>query len=214
MGVVKANFVKPGQKGKSAKAMADYMGRDRKRERDQEPDRVPDRRDEREPAKEPKREPERKKEREYEPEQLPLFSAAVFGDRVDFVRAAENRGQNRTAYVHVVISPEHGDVYQDRDFEALVEPWIRDRGDDKPCPYYAVIHRNTEHHHMHLAAVRDLFLSRELERLKAETRQTMKQIERLRMGGVLRKGLDVLAPQNVRDEDDEDGRIEAAETCA
>ena len=202
MGVVKANYVKPGQRGKSAGAMADYMDRGRERERDHEPER----RGEREPG--------RKKEREYEPEQRPLFSSAAFGDRAGFVRTASSRGQNRTSYVHVVISPERGDVYQDRDFEALAEPWTRDRGDRKPCSYYAVIHRDTEHHHMHLAAVRDRFLPRELERLKAETRQTMKQVERLRTGGALRKGLDVVGGQAVRDEDGEDDRTEAAETCA
>ncbi|MEW6635458.1 MAG: hypothetical protein AB1425_01435 [Actinomycetota bacterium] len=172
--IVKVNYARPGEKGKSPGAMVRYMDEDRAPEQERKP--------------EPEREPERKPEHEPAPAPEPSARvAARFGDRGAFVREALSRAKNRTAYVHVVVSPEHGSLYEDRDFEKLVSPWSRER-DGRDCAFYAVVHRNTDHPHLHIAAARDRFTKGELERLKGETRERMAELDRLR-GGSFAKGL-------------------------
>ena len=49
------------------------------------------------------------------------------GDRKRFVEAAKERTEKgrRSSYVHVVISPERGQEYKDRDLGALIRSWTR-----------------------------------------------------------------------------------------
>lgn len=170
--LVKANQVGPGTKGKSPGAMVSYMDRGLEPEPEKKP----------EPESgqaEPTREPDRRPE--PEPEPTPAFGRARFGDRGAFVAAALARAKERTAYVHVVVSPVMGGSFENRDFLRLLEPWTRDLA-GRECAYYATVHRNTPHPHLHVAAARDRFSKKELERLKRETRDRIAEVERLREG--------------------------------
>lgn len=107
--------------------------------------------------------------------------AKTFGDRQAFLAAAKERAREgrRASYAHVVVSPETGEAFTDRDLERLVRPFTRDRDGDG-CAYYGAVHRDTEHPHVHVAVARDRFEKRELERLKREARALISSRERLR----------------------------------
>jgi relaxase-like protein len=107
--------------------------------------------------------------------------ARTYGDRAAFVEAAKERAEagRRASYVHAVISPERGPELEDKDFERLIGPWTRDR-QGRECPYFAAIHRDTEHAHIHIAVARDKFQKAELERLKERARELIASRQRLR----------------------------------
>lgn len=112
-------------------------------------------------------------------ERLPEES--LFGDAERFKleareRAAEGR---RSAYVHVTISPERGDELTNDDYRELLKDWITDRNGEE-LTYFAAIHRDTDHHHMHVAVVRDKFQKRDLETRKEHTRELVRQQEQVR----------------------------------
>lgn len=157
---VRASYTGPGTRGQSAARLARYM-EDRRQEREHQREYEGERRDGRE------QEGER-----YE-------KAPTFGDRGQFVRAAKERAEEgrRSSYVHVVISPERGNEFSDKDFERLVEPWKHDR-QGRECPYFAAVHRDTEHTHLHVAVARDKFQKAEYAERKEETRQRIEGRER------------------------------------
>lgn len=101
--ILKARYTGPTSRGESAARLARYI-EDRK---------VPEQ--ERDPGREPERDsdgPERDEERDrYE-------KATTFGDRGAFVEAAKERGEEgrRSSYVHLVVSPDRGQDFEDRDF--------------------------------------------------------------------------------------------------
>jgi hypothetical protein len=158
---VRANYTGSGTKGKSAARLARYI---EFREQGQE----------REFSGE-----DRELERE-EPERTRYERVQTFGDRDTFVEAAKERAEagKRSSYVHVVISPERGGEYTDRDLERLVEPWTRDRNGNE-LSYFGAIHRDTEHPHVHVAVARDKFQKAEYARLKEESRGIMGERERM-----------------------------------
>lgn len=127
-----------------------------------------------------------------------------FGDVEAFKREADRRRRERVAsarqrgkdigqdhspknvsYLHIVISPSRREDFENEDFGALIDPWVRDRN-GKPCPYYAVIHHDDpEGPKLHLGVARDrIHKTKELPRLKELThgiineREMMLQPER------------------------------------
>ncbi|MGI8540261.1 MAG: relaxase/mobilization nuclease domain-containing protein [Rubrobacteraceae bacterium] len=99
------------------------------------------------------------------------------GDRRQFTTEARQRSESgrRSSYVHVVISPERKD-YNDRDLRELIKPWTRDsKGRD--APHMAVIHRDTENPHIHVAVARDKFSKTELALAKQQTRDIQRERE-------------------------------------
>jgi hypothetical protein len=109
--------------------------------------------------------------------------AKTFGDREAFLeearaRALENR---RASYAHIIVAPERGEHFNDRDLKRLTEPFIKDR-DGNECPCYGAIHRDTDNAHVHIAVARDKFEKRELTKLKEEVRDLVSSRERLREG--------------------------------
>jgi hypothetical protein len=102
------------------------------------------------------------------------------GDRAQFVQAAKERAKKgrRSSYVHVVISPERGREYKDRDLKALIRPWTRD-GQGREAEHMAVIHRDTENPHIHLAVARDKYSKQELQANKERTYQLQRERERV-----------------------------------
>lgn len=123
----------------------------------------------------------------------------VFGDAERFKEAANRRRRERVesarqrgkdigqdhspknvSYLHIVISPSRRGAFEDEDFGALIDPWIRDKR-GKPCPYLAVIHRDDpEGPKIHIAVVRDrLHKTKELPRLKELTRGIIRERETL-----------------------------------
>ena len=107
--------------------------------------------------------------------------ARTFGDRQAFLGAAKERAREgrRASYAHVVVSPERGEAFTDRDLERLIQPFTRDRNGDG-CAYYGAVHRDTGRPHVHVAVARDRFEKRELERLKKEARALISSRERVR----------------------------------
>ena len=102
------------------------------------------------------------------------------GDRKRFVEAAKERTEKgrRSSYVHVVISPERGQEYKYRDLGALIRPWTRDsRG--REAEHMAVIHRDTDNPHIHLAVARDKFSKQELQANKERTYELQRQREQI-----------------------------------
>lgn len=107
--------------------------------------------------------------------------ARTFGDREAFLeearaRALENR---RASYTHVIVSPERGERFNDRDLKRLTETFTKDR-DGNACPHYGAIHRDTDNAHVHIAVARDKFEKGELTKLKEEVRDLVSFHERLR----------------------------------
>lgn len=160
--ILKARYTGPKSRGESAARLARYI-EDRK---------VP------EQVREPERDsdgPERDEERErYE-------KATTFGDRGAFVEAARERSEEgrRSSYVHLVASPDRGQDFEDEDFEKLLPGLVRDRqGND--CEYFAAVHRDSDHPHMHVAVARDKYQKQELEDLKEGTEGRIRSVERVR----------------------------------
>lgn len=155
---VRASYTGSGTKGQSAARLARYIEhrqRDTEREQDREP------------------EQERDQEQHYE-------RAQTYGDRDEFVEAAKERADagRRSSYVHVVVSPERGGEYDDRDFERLVETWTKDRNGNE-LAHYAAVHRDTDHPHVHIAVARDKFQKAEYAGLKEQSREKMGERERM-----------------------------------
>jgi hypothetical protein len=157
---VRASYTGPGTEGQSAARLARYI-EDRRQEREHQNELEGERQDGREPDGE-----------RYE-------KAPTFGDRGEFVRAARERAEEgrRSSYVHVVVSPERGNEFSDKDFERLIEPWKHDR-QGRECPYFAAVHRDTEHTHLHVAVARDKFQKAEYADLKEQTRERIEGRER------------------------------------
>ena len=118
--------------------------------------------------------------------------ARTYGERAAFVEAAKERAEagRRASYIHAVISPERGRELEDKDFERLIGPWTRDR-QGRECPYFAAIHRDTEHVHIHIAVARDKFQKAELERLKERARELIASRQRLRAESWYERGREV-----------------------
>lgn len=155
---VRASYTGSGTKGQSAARLARYIEY-RQQERDSE--------------REPEREQEREQSRDYE-------RAQTYGDRDEFVEAARERAEagRRSSYVHVVVSPERGQEYEDRDFERLVDTWTCDRNGNE-LAHYAAVHRDTDHPHVHIAVARDKFQKAEYAGLKEQSRERMGERERM-----------------------------------
>lgn len=153
---VRASYTGSGTKGQSAARLARYI---EYRQRDAE--------------REPEREQEREQSYDYE-------RAQTYGDREEFVEAARERAEagRRSSYVHVVVSPERGQEYEDRDFERLVDTWTRDRNGNE-LSHYAAVHRDTDHPHVHIAVARDKFQKAEYADLKEQSRDRMGERERM-----------------------------------
>lgn len=165
---VRASYTGSGTKGQSAARLAryiEYRQRDAEREQDREP--------EREQEREPEQEPEQEQSHDYERVQ-------TYGDRNEFVEAAKERADagRRSSYVHVVVSPERGQEYDNRDFERLVENWTKDRNGNE-LAHYAAVHRDTDHPHVHIAVARDKFQKAEYAGLKEQSRDCMEERERM-----------------------------------
>ena len=133
----------------------------------------------------------------HESQWNPLPKAQVFGDPETFKREAnrrtrelrqeaEKRGKdlskNKSAracsYLHVVLSPARRTEFSDRDFKALLEPWIKDVNGQN-LPYCAAIHREKkERDHLHLLVARDkIEKKRELPYLKERTAEIISERE-------------------------------------
>ena len=105
--------------------------------------------------------------------------APTFGDRERFLEAAKERSESgrRSSYVHVVLSPEEGREFRDDDLKKLARPWTLDRK-GRESPWFAGVHRDTDHPHLHLAVARDKFGKEELQRLKEKTHERVRERER------------------------------------
>lgn len=159
---VRASYTGSGTKGQSAARLARYI---EYRQRDAE----------RHPEREQEREPDREKEQSHDYERV-----QTYGDRDEFVEASRERAKagRRSSYVHVVVSPERGQEYEDRDFERLVDTWTKDRNGNE-LAYYAAVHRDTDHPHVHIAVARDKFQKAEYANLKEQSRDRMGERERM-----------------------------------
>ncbi len=134
--------------------------------------------------------------REGEWQSLP--EGRVFGDPEVFKGAANRRtrelreearrrgkdlSKNKSArccsYLHVVLSPSRRAEFSDRDFGALLEPWVKD-ANGRDLPFFAAIHREEEdREHVHVLVARDkIERKRELPRLKERTAEIVREIER------------------------------------
>ena len=121
----------------------------------------------------------------------------VFGNAERFKEAANRRrreqvessrqrgtdiGQNHSAqnvsYLHVVISPRSREEFRPEDFEALIDPWIRDRR-GRRCEYFAAIHYDDpEGPKMHVAIARDrIHKTKELPRITERTNELVEERE-------------------------------------
>ena len=102
----------------------------------------------------------------------------TWGDRsalVEAVRRREAEGR-QVHFTSVVISPEKEGL-SDRDFEELYRPWILDRK-GRELPHYVALHRDTDVPHLHVLTARHKYSSRELEELKQQTYQRLRERER------------------------------------
>jgi relaxase-like protein len=119
------------------------------------------------------------KRREVENGREVYHQVQTFGDKLEFVRAATERAEagRRAIYCHFVISPQRGNEFSDRDFEKLIEPWTKNE-QGRPCAFYAAIHRDGPHHHLHVGVARDKLTRHELDNLKEETYERIRQRER------------------------------------
>lgn len=112
--------------------------------------------------------------------------ATTFGDRGDFVRAANDRaGQGRRShYTHLVVSPERGHEFTDADFEKLLPSATMNRQGGSGS-YFAAVHRDGNRPHMHVAVARDKYGKEELARLKEDINERVRERERVldRRGG-------------------------------
>lgn len=168
--ILKARYTGPKSRGESAARLARYI-EDRK---------VPEQ--DREHGREQAREPDGPEQDEERNEERDRYEkATTFGDRGAFVEAARERAEEgrRSSYVHLVVSPDRGEDFEDRDFEKLLPDLVRDRqGND--CEYFAAVHRDSDHPHMHVGVVRDKYQKQELENLKEGTEGRIRSVERVR----------------------------------
>lgn len=106
--------------------------------------------------------------------------ATTFGDRGEFVEAANERAKQgrRSHYTHLIISPERGDEFTDKDFQGLLLDTIMDR-QGRLAPHFAAVHRDGNRSHMHVAVARDKYGKEELERLKGHVRERVRERERV-----------------------------------
>lgn len=97
--------------------------------------------------------------------------ARTFGDREGFLETVKERTNRgcRSAYVHIIVSPERGEALNDRDFARFAGVFIKDR-EGNECRYFGAIHRDSSHPHVHIAIARDKVEKRELQGLKKEVR--------------------------------------------
>ena len=102
----------------------------------------------------------------------------TWGDRSALVEAARQREAEgrQVHFTSVVISPEK-DGLSDRDFEELYRPWVLDR-EGRELPHYVALHRDTNVPHLHVLTARHKYSSRELEELKQQTYQRLRERER------------------------------------
>lgn len=154
--ITNVSYTGPRTRGQSSARLARYLTL--RQVRDREQDRVQDRVQDR---------------ARYETLQL------AGGDQERFEEAARERAKKgrRSSYVHVVISPERPG-YQDRDLKALAREWTRDRH-GREAPHIAVIHRDTQHPHIHVAVARDKLTKDELRLSKERTGDVQRERERM-----------------------------------
>ena len=82
--------------------------------------------------------------------------ATTFGDRGDFVRAANDRAEQgrRSHYTHLIVSPERGHEFTDDDFGKLLSCATANRQGGLGS-YFAADHREGNRPNMHVAVARD-----------------------------------------------------------
>lgn len=150
--VVKASYTRPDNAGQSASRLHKYLEY-RQQEHEQENDQEQDR---------------------YER----LDESERFGDAEEWKQAARDRADEgrRSAYVHVVISPENGHELTNDDYRELLDEWTTDKNGEQ-LPHYAAIHRDTDNPHLHVAVARDKFQKQDLEDRKERTREMVMQQE-------------------------------------
>ena len=170
--IVKASYTGAKSKGRSAARLARYMEERRKTEPELELE------------KEQTHETHNGQERTRSGNSDDLYEkATTFGNREEFVSAAKERSAEgrRSAYIHVIVSPERGQGFTDEDFEKLIKPWTTDRhGNEKE--YFAAVHRDSDHPHVHIAVAKDKFQKEELADLKRQTHERIRGRERFHEG--------------------------------
>lgn len=104
----------------------------------------------------------------------------TFGDAQEFREAARERAEEgrRASYVHVVVSPDHGERLSTEDYERIKEQWVYNhRGEE--LPHFAAVHREeSEHDHLHIAVARDKFVKADMEDRKEASREIIHERER------------------------------------
>lgn len=92
----------------------------------------------------------------------------------------QDHSQQNVSYLHVVISPRSREEFRSEDFEALMQPWIRDRK-GRRCEHFAVIHYDDpEGPKMHLAIARDrIHKTKELPHITELTNELVEEREML-----------------------------------
>jgi len=92
---------------------------------------------------------------------------------------SKDRSPGAAQYTHVVISPENGERMRDEDFHQVAREWTHDES-GREHPHVGAIHRDSDHHHMHLLIARDKFSKDELEERKERSEELVRDIERFR----------------------------------
>jgi hypothetical protein len=92
---------------------------------------------------------------------------------------SKDRSPGAAQYVHVVISPENAERMRDEDFHRIAREWTHDDS-GREYPHVGAIHRDSDHHHMHLLIARDKFSRDELGERKERSEELVRDIERFR----------------------------------
>jgi Relaxase/Mobilisation nuclease domain len=92
---------------------------------------------------------------------------------------SKDRSPGAAQYTHVVISPENGERMRDEDFHQVAREWTHDDS-GREYPHVGAIHRDCDHHHMHLLIARDKFSKDELQERKERSEELVRDIERFR----------------------------------
>jgi Relaxase/Mobilisation nuclease domain len=92
---------------------------------------------------------------------------------------SKDRSPGAAQYTHVVISPENAERMRDEDFHRIAREWTHDEA-GKEHPHVGAVHRDSDHHHMHLLIARDKFSRDELGERKERSEELVRDIERFR----------------------------------
>lgn len=80
-------------------------------------------------------------------------------------------------YVHLTISPDH--EMSDEELKDVAREWTHDR-EGNEMEHFGAIHRDTDHHHLHLLIARDKIGGKELEGRKEASDERIQELERER----------------------------------